>query len=36
MKMHDLKMTDKVVKNNGVWKRTNWKMAVIIAFPVAL
>jgi len=23
--MHDLKMTDGVPKNNGVWKMTDWK-----------
>jgi len=34
--MHDLKMTDKVANNNGVWKSTDWKMADFIKFPVRL
>jgi len=36
LKMHDLQMTDKLTKNIGVWKTTDWKMTDFIEFPITL
>ena len=32
LKMHDLKTTDKVAKNNGVWKMTDSKRHSVLTF----
>jgi len=36
LRMHDVKMTDKIAKNNGVWKNDGLKKTQLINFLVTL